>query len=279
MELGQIINSGTYGCIHKSKDEKYVIKVDQDDDQEYVSNEIKILNSLQGHPNIVKMFPLHSFFQEEGKEKEYEESMNFWIVMEPAQSNLELFRPTIGGETRNVIRQLFSGLAYIHSNKIIHGDLKPSNILVFNEGKRVAICDFGNSITFDRVRLSTDELTTLWYRAPESIAWQTDWDEKIDVWSMGCIYHYLLGKGLVCDKTNEIKCLKQISKLFGYLKFEHPPLFRGVRYWNKEGKIYKGESSSELLHLEKEDKILDACLVPLAKFRKSAQEIVQIFNE
>ncbi len=275
MELNKLINIGTFGRIYRSKDQKYVIKVDKDNDLIYAENEKKRLRIVQNHPNIVKMFDLDTFPSREGIEEE--DLKKWWIVMEPAQDNLRNF-DVYRLDVKSVAKQLFSGLAHIHHHKIIHGDLKLANILTFRDGKRVAICDFGNSQSFDQPRGGHDTLTTLWYRAPESLAWQSDWDEKIDVWGMGVIYYYLLQKMLVYNGQNERVCLKQICEMFGYLEFEHPPLLHEVEYWNMEGRIYKGESSSKLLRFEKEDKILDACLVPLPRYRKSAQEIVELFE-
>ena len=40
----------------------------------------------------------------------------------------------------------------------------------------------------------TSHVVTRWYRAPEIILIEKNYDAKIDVWSMGCIYAELLGK-------------------------------------------------------------------------------------
>lgn len=39
----------------------------------------------------------------------------------------------------------------------------------------------------------TSHVVTRWYRAPELILIEKDYDSKIDVWSLGCIYAELLG--------------------------------------------------------------------------------------
>ena len=40
----------------------------------------------------------------------------------------------------------------------------------------------------------TSHVVTRWYRAPELILIEKDYNAKIDVWSLGCIYAELLGK-------------------------------------------------------------------------------------
>lgn len=269
MELGDYITSGSYGRLYRSKDHKYIVKIDKTMIEKdcrldlcefsYVGHEKEMLSLAQTHPNIVKMFDLYPSVGEENIAED--DLRRWWIIMEPAQGNIYNF-PPIMLDNQNIIRQLFSGLAHIHSKRIIHGDLKHKNILVFEDGKRVAICDFGNAQSFDTPRKGSDKLTTLWFRAPESLAWRPDWDEKIDIWSMGVIYFFLLRRVVIYDGENESKCLEQISDIFGRLNFE-------IGEPNKEG-------SSKLLFFEKEDKILDACLVPLPRFRKSAQEIMEL---
>lgn len=47
-------------------------------------------------------------------------------------------------EIKNIFRQIIMELEYCHSKKIIHGDIKPSNILY--SGKNIKICDFNIAI-------------------------------------------------------------------------------------------------------------------------------------
>jgi serine/threonine protein kinase len=51
------------------------------------------------------------------------------------------------GETicRAYTIQVLKGIAYLHSQNIIHGDLKGANVLLTNEGKEIKLCDLGNS--------------------------------------------------------------------------------------------------------------------------------------
>merc|ERR1711972_394166 len=120
---------------------------------------------------------------------------------------------------------LLVGLKYLHSAGIYHRDLKPANCLV-NQDCSVKICDFGLSRAIgleDQQHLGelpntprggsdggsgngpvvpatqrlkrhlTGHVVTRWYRAPELILLQENYTEKIDVWSVGCIYAELLG--------------------------------------------------------------------------------------
>lgn len=55
-------------------------------------------------------------------------------------------------------------MAYLHERKIVHRDLKTSNLLYGNEGI-LKICDFGLARKAAQA-LMTQEVITMWYRPP-----------------------------------------------------------------------------------------------------------------
>lgn len=93
---------------------------------------------------------------------------------------------------RKVAIQLMSSLAFLRGLRIIHGDIKPENIVLkeFNKtgmdgsDSGIKLIDFGTSIfAHDR---HYDYLMSRYYRAPEVIL-GAPYDEKIDMWSVGCV--------------------------------------------------------------------------------------------
>ena len=87
---------------------------------------------------------------------------------------------------------LLCAVKFLHSANIIHRDLKPDNILVTDD-MEVKICDFGlargiNGVHSAEKRQRSKSITTYtrYYRPPEVILGQTDYDESADVWSLGC---------------------------------------------------------------------------------------------
>lgn len=125
------------------------------------------------------------------------------------------------------------GLKYIHSAGVLHRDLKPANVLInedcsvkicdfglarsvegMNEGEEQGETEKkadddddllgdlpnlskgkkGGRVTEKKVQKElTSHVVTRWYRAPELILIEKNYDQKIDVWSLGCIYAELLG--------------------------------------------------------------------------------------
>jgi serine/threonine-protein kinase BUR1 len=92
-----------------------------------------------------------------------------------------------------LLKQILEGLSYMHSNSIIHRDLKTANILVGKDGTAM-IADFGLARTLgveEMPRHSPHEYTnmvvTRWYRAPELLLGDTRYTTAVDLWSIGCI--------------------------------------------------------------------------------------------
>jgi len=83
--------------------------------------------------------------------------------------------------------QLLAGVHYMHTNQVIHRDLKASNLLINKQGE-LKIADFGLARSWNPdMRRLTNKVITLWYRPPELLLGCSAYSDKIDMWSVGCI--------------------------------------------------------------------------------------------
>ena len=115
--------------------------------------------------------------------------------------------------------QLLVGLEYMHFKNIIHRDIRLDNFLIKED--MVKICDFGFSCFKE---FHTKDLTCLCnshYRAPELCVECSNYDEKIDIWSVGCCFFELITSdflftraGSPKDNNNGLNTLKHIFKLY-----------------------------------------------------------------
>jgi len=100
-------------------------------------------------------------------------------------------------QTRKIARSIMSAVFYIHSNKVVHRDLKLENILMVEKGNpySLKIIDFGISGVLNKVgKEDVINAGTMMYSPPEIIS-KTNLQSspKIDVWSLGIQYFSYIG--------------------------------------------------------------------------------------
>ena len=103
--------------------------------------------------------------------------------------------------------QLLRGLLFMHSADVMHRDIKPCNLLIDSK-LNLKICDFGLARGIDyfatngNARDANEQIknaltfyvVTRWYRAPEVMLNSQKYDEKIDLWAVGCVLAELIGR-------------------------------------------------------------------------------------
>ena len=96
-------------------------------------------------------------------------------------------------------------MAYCHSQRIFHRDLKPNNILVHKEKMEIRIADFGLARAYSLpLKPYTHEVVTLWYRAPEILLGAKEYSLGVDSWSIGCIFYELVHNKIFLAGDSEI---------------------------------------------------------------------------
>ena len=90
------------------------------------------------------------------------------------------------GRIQKIAKQVCEALAFIHSLNLIHCDLKPENILFQSYSQcAVKVIDFGSSC-YVSDKLSS-YVQSRCYRAPEVLLGCLPYDQRVDMWSLGCI--------------------------------------------------------------------------------------------
>lgn len=102
------------------------------------------------------------------------------------------------------MKQIFSTLAYCHSNEIVHRDLRPENILVegIGEACNLKIIDFGYSRVWTRETAKGSQGPP-YYIAPEIMNNKVIYDSSCDIWSCGVMFYVLLSGTVPFDGSND----------------------------------------------------------------------------
>ena len=168
-------NSKVYAM--KKINSVYISKVSKED----ISKEFENLKKLD-NLNVTKYY------------KYFFENNNLYIIYEYVDNNdINTFiegyksfnRPIETNTLWNIFMQCISALKYIHSQKIIHNNIKLENVFM-TENKTIKLGDFRFSFLAKNSLLN--RLKT--YHSPEMLN-NLHFDEKTDIYAMGVVFHYL----------------------------------------------------------------------------------------
>lgn len=146
--------------------------------------EVSLLKGLSAHPNLIAY--RESFLEEAGMlfiVMELAEDGDLrCVVVESQAAKRVLPEPVI----LNWTRQTLSGLRHLHSQGVVHRDLKSSNIFLSTGRRRLRIGDFGISRVLESTNFASSLVGTPAYMSPELMR-NERYDFHVDMWAMGCI--------------------------------------------------------------------------------------------
>ncbi|KAK0394657.1 hypothetical protein QR680_000859 [Steinernema hermaphroditum] len=181
--------------------------------------EVRILRELN-HENIVSVLDM---FTAEGSQ-----GRDIYMVMDLMETDLHQIihsdQKLIDEHYQYFLYQTLRGLKYLHSVGIVHRDLKPSNLLV-NGDCLLKIADFGMARCAEQCiqeegNFMTQYVATRWYRAPELLFSLLEYDVKVDIWSVGCIFAEMIMRRQLFPGKDAISQVKMIVFYLGTPKPE-----------------------------------------------------------
>ncbi|XP_047092592.1 mitogen-activated protein kinase kinase kinase 5-like isoform X1 [Lolium rigidum] len=190
----KLIGSGTYGCVYEATNRhtgalcamKEVNIIPDDaksvESLKQLEQEIKFLSQFK-HENIVQYY---------GSETTEDRFYIYLEYVHPGSIN-KYISQHCGAMTesvvRNFTRHILKGLAFLHSQKIMHRDIKGANLLVDVNGV-VKLADFGMAKHLSTAAPNLSLKGTPYWMAPEvvqaTLVKDVGYDLAVDIWSLGC---------------------------------------------------------------------------------------------
>ncbi|KAI3661249.1 hypothetical protein MP638_005686 [Amoeboaphelidium occidentale] len=231
-----MLGEGRFGTVYRVSDGKHdfaVKKVSPDPEAQtnglveaFVLRKIQSWSSYERTKNIVRFYGVQ--VEEQGK-GDSESCPSFMLVLEfcpcGALSEYALNYPSECGRRMWIkwCKQIAQAVAFLHrgcnDEKVIHGDLKPHNVLL-NENLDAKLADFGNASFIENATVFT-ELSdgfgkgTTAYSAPELLNPPYSFTFSSDIYSLGASFYFLLtGREPFADIRNPSLQLWYIQKGF-----------------------------------------------------------------
>lgn len=209
------LGEGTYATVYKGKSSitgKMValkeIRLEHEEGAPCTAiREVSLLKDLK-HANIVM---LHDIIHT---------TRSLTLIFEYVDQDLKQYMDLCGGmmamnNVKLFLYQLLRGLAYCHSRRILHRDLKPQNLLISEQGD-LKLADFGLARAKSvPTKTYSNEVVTLWYRPPDVLLGSTDYADNIDMWGVGCIFCEMICGRPVFPGSNAEEELLLIWKTLG----------------------------------------------------------------
>jgi serine/threonine protein kinase len=110
-------------------------------------------------------------------------------------------------------------LDYIHSQGIMHRDIKPHNVLINHHKRSLKIVDFGLAEYYFPDKEYSSKVASLYYKAPEILLGSVKYDYRIDIWAVGMMLAGMVHQAL--SRSSERPHLSRAS--IPWIKFTSSP--------------------------------------------------------
>ncbi|KAF9600755.1 hypothetical protein IFM89_012199 [Coptis chinensis] len=180
-KLGRGKYSEVFEGINVTNNERCVIKILKPVKKKKIKREIKILQTVCGGPNIVKLLDIV---------RDDQQSKTPSLIFEHVKNtDFRTLYPTLTDyDIRYYIYELLKALDYCHSQGVMHRDVKPSNVMIDHELRKLRLIDWGLAEFYHPGMEYNVRVASRFYKGPELFVDLQDYDYSLDMWSLGCMF-------------------------------------------------------------------------------------------
>uniref|UniRef100_A0A8C8HYH8 non-specific serine/threonine protein kinase n=1 Tax=Oncorhynchus tshawytscha TaxID=74940 RepID=A0A8C8HYH8_ONCTS len=204
-QLVRKLGRGKYSEVFEAinNNEKVVVKILKPVKKKKIKREIKILENLRGGANIIRL-------------------------VDTVKDPVELYQKLTDFDIRFYMYELLKALDYCHSMGIMHRDVKPHNVMIDHQMRKLRLIDWGLAEFYHPAQEYNVRVASRYFKGPELLVDYQMYDYSLDMWSLGCMLASMIfQKEPFFHGQDNYDQLVRIAKvlgtdeLFGYLRKYH----------------------------------------------------------
>jgi casein kinase II subunit alpha len=183
-EIIRKIGRGKYSEVFEGYDVKknspICIKILKPVKKSKIKREIKILKNLKGGPNVIQLLDTV---------KDPVSRIPSLVFEYINNTNFKTLYPTFTDfDVRYYIYEILKALDYCHSCGIMHRDVKPHNVMIDHETRKLRLIDWGLAEFYHPKQQYNVRVASRYFKGPELLVNMRQYDYSLDMWSLGCMF-------------------------------------------------------------------------------------------
>uniref|UniRef100_A0A3B3TQC3 non-specific serine/threonine protein kinase n=1 Tax=Poecilia latipinna TaxID=48699 RepID=A0A3B3TQC3_9TELE len=177
-KLGRGKYSEVFEAINITNNEKVVVKILKPVKKKKIKREIKILENLRGGPNIISLLDIVK-----------DPVVRLALVFEHVNNTdfKQLYQTLSDFDIRFYMYEILKALDYCHSMGIMHRDVKPHNVMIDHEHRKLRLIDWGLAEFYHPNQEYNVRVASRYFKGPELLVDYQMYDYSLDMWSLGCM--------------------------------------------------------------------------------------------